>query len=127
MARVMLVCRAETPVAEIARGMTYARYRSVLVLSADGRTMGVVSGLDFLGAIQDPALLQAPAEKVMHPALTTTPEASLKEAADLMIEHHHHRLIVLDPEHPQAVPLGIISSVDIVAEMAQPGSVWQKS
>ena len=127
MARVMLVCRAETPVSEIARGLTYAGYRSVLVLSADGRALGVVSGLDFLDAAQNPNTLHAPAEKVMHPALTILPGASLREAADMMIEHHHHRLIVLDPERPQATPLGIISSVDIVAEMAQPGSVWQSS
>jgi len=127
MARVMLVCRAETPVSEIARGLTYAGYRSVLVLNADGRAVGVVSGLDFLDAVQHPNLLHVPAEKVMHPALTILPSASLREAADLMIEHHHHRLIVLDPERPQATPLGIISSMDIVAEMAQPGSVWQKT
>ena len=127
MARVMLVCRADTPVAEIARGLTYAGYRSVMVLSADGRPMGVVSGLDFLDAVQDPAKLQSTAEQVMHPALTIVPEASLREAADAMIEHHHHRLIVLDPERPQGMPIGIVSSVDIVAEMAQPGSVWQKA
>jgi len=125
MSRVMLVCRADTSVSDIARALTYARYRSVLVLNADGRAMGVVSGLDFLDAVLDSSKLQTPAEKVMHPALTILPGASLREAADMMIEHHHHRLIVLDPDRPQAMPLGIISSVDIVAEMAQPGSVWQ--
>jgi CBS domain-containing protein len=41
-----------------------------------------------------------------------------------MIENHHHRLVVVDPEHPQSMPLGVISSYDIVNEMAQPGSVW---
>jgi len=126
MSRVMLVCRREAPVREIARGLNYAGYRSVLVLNADGRSMGVVSGLDFLDAVQDPSKLEATAEQVMHPALTILPDASLREAADAMIDHHHHRLIVLYPDYPQAVPVGIISSVDIVAEMAMPGSVWQK-
>jgi hypothetical protein len=32
---------------------------------------------------------------------------------------------VVDPEHPESIPLGVISSFDIVAQMAQPGSVWQ--
>jgi hypothetical protein len=44
----------------------------------------------------------------------------------MMIENHHHRLVVVDPEQPDAMPLGIISSFDIVAEMAHPESVWQK-
>jgi CBS domain-containing protein len=61
----------------------------------------------------------------MHEALTIHPGASLREAADKMIEHHHHRLIVVDPNQEHGIPLGAISSFDIVAEMAQPGSVWQ--
>jgi len=64
---------------------------------------------------------------VMHPALTIHMTASLREAANQMIEHHHHRLIVVDPDQPDAVPLGIISSFDIVAEMSRPGSVWQQA
>jgi CBS domain-containing protein len=61
----------------------------------------------------------------MHPALTIGPDASLREAADRMIEHHYHRLVVVDSSHPEAVPLGVLSSYDIVNEMARPGSVWQ--
>jgi CBS domain-containing protein len=49
----------------------------------------------------------------------------LREAADLMIQKHHHRLIVVDEEDPDAFPLGVISSFDIVAEMARAGSIWQ--
>jgi len=33
---------------------------------------------------------------------------------------------VVDPDQPDAMPLGIISSFDIVAEMSRPGSVWQR-
>jgi CBS domain-containing protein len=62
---------------------------------------------------------------VMHNPLTIDIHASLREAADLMIQHHHHRVIVVDEKDPGSFPLGIVSSFDIVAEMARPGSVWQ--
>jgi CBS domain-containing protein len=62
---------------------------------------------------------------IMHPALTIDIHAPLREAADVMIQNHHHRLVVIDRDNPQAFPLGIISSFDIVAEMARPGSIWQ--
>jgi hypothetical protein len=42
-----------------------------------------------------------------------------------MIKEHHHRLIVIDEADPDAFPLGVISSFDIVAQMARPGSIWQ--
>jgi CBS domain-containing protein len=57
--------------------------------------------------------------------MTININASLREAADLMIQKHHHRLIVIDDDDPDAFPLGVISSFDIVAEMARPGSIWQ--
>jgi CBS domain-containing protein len=63
---------------------------------------------------------------IMHPPLTIDIHARLREAADVMIQNHYHRLVVIDHEDPQAFPLGIISSFDIVAEMAKPGSIWQK-
>ncbi len=42
-----------------------------------------------------------------------------------MIQNHHHRVLVVDQKDPGSFPLGIVSSFDIVAEMAKPGSVWQ--
>jgi predicted transcriptional regulator len=63
---------------------------------------------------------------VMNRRLTTIDiNASLQEAANLMIQNHRHRVIVVDTNDPESFPLGIISSFDIVAEMARPGSVWQ--
>ncbi len=62
----------------------------------------------------------------MHPPLTIDIHAPLQMAANLMIQKHHHRLVVIDQDDPEAFPLGIISSIDIVAEMAKPDSIWQK-
>jgi len=63
---------------------------------------------------------------VMHPALTIDIHASLRKAADKMIQNHYHRLVVVDDQDPDAFPLGAISTFDIVAEMARPDSIWQK-
>src|SRR3990172_2756194 len=51
MSHAILVCREETPVREVARTMTEARYRSVLVLDRDGPPPGVVSGWDLLACL----------------------------------------------------------------------------
>lgn len=127
MSDAMLVCRDKTPVVAAARSMTDAHYRSVLVVNSAGKPLGVVSGADLLEACEEVDCSALTVSQVMHPALTIHMNASLREAADLMIQHHHHRLVVVDPAQPDAIPLGVISSVDIVAEMARPGSVWQAS
>ena len=121
-----LVCRDKTPVASAARSMTSAGWRSVLVVDATGKPQGVVSGLDLLAFCEADDCLGKTVAEIMHPALTIQMGASLREAADLMIENHHHRLLVVDPQQPDSMPLGIISSFDVVSEMARPDSVWQK-
>jgi CBS domain-containing protein len=126
MSDAILVCRGKTPVASAARAMTSARWRSVLVVDAKGKVLGVVSGHDLLKFVGTAVDEKAIVRDVMHPALTIDIGASLREAADKMIQNHHHRLVVVDKENPDAFPLGVISSFDIVAEMARPDSVWQK-
>ena len=125
MSDAMLVCRDRTPVTAAARAMTEAGYRSVLVVNAKGKPLGVVGGLDLLAFCEEAECKDVIVADVMHPALTIHMSASLREAADKMIKRHHHRLVVVDPDDAESMPLGIISSFDIVAEMARPGSVWQ--
>lgn len=126
MSDAILVCRNKTPLLSAARTMTQAGWRSVLVVDAKGKVLGVVSGKDLMPFVEngmDPKLV---VQDVMHPALTIDINASLREAADMMIQNHYHRLVVVDKQDPTAFPLGVISSYDIVAEMANPASVWQK-
>jgi CBS domain-containing protein len=126
MSRAILVCREETPLCSVARAMTDAQFRSVLVVDAMGRPLGVVSGFDMLAYCGEDGCAEATAGQAMHEMLTIRPDASLREAADMMIQHHHHRLVVVDPEENEAMPVGMISTFDIVFEMAHPSSVWQQ-
>jgi CBS domain-containing protein len=106
--------------------MTQAGWRSVLVVDAKGTPMGVVSGKDLLPYVVNGVDEKLTVRDIMHPALTIDIHAPLREAANLMIQKHNHRLVVIDQDDPQAFPLGVISSFDIVAEMAKPDSIWQK-
>jgi CBS domain-containing protein len=124
MSRGLVVCRADTTLGEAARAMTERRSRSVVVVDPYGKPLGVITGLDLLPFVPG-GHADRPVTDVMHPPLTIGPKASLAEAADLMLRHHVHRLVVTDPGHPDGMPLGLISTSDIVVEMAAPGSVWQ--
>jgi len=126
MSDAILVCRDKTPITSAARTMTQAGWRSVLVVDDKGKPEGVVSGKDLLPYVVNGVDEKLTVRDIMHPALTIDIHDHLRDAADLMIQKHHHRLVVIDRDDPQAFPLGIISSFDIVAEMAKPDSIWQK-
>jgi CBS domain-containing protein len=124
MSKPILTCREEVRASDIARTMTEMHSRSVLVVDASGRPTGVVTKFDLLACCIATEGESPTAADIMNPPVTIHPTASLREAADTMIAHHYHRLVVVDPEQPEAFPVGIISSYDIVSEMARPGSVW---
>jgi CBS domain-containing protein len=119
MSRGLVVCRDDTTVTQAARAMTDRRSRSVVVVAADGRPLGVVTGVDLLQGAAEDAVAQ-----LMRPPLTIVASATLREAADVMLERLVHRLLVVDPKAPDAMPVGLVSTADVVAEMAAPGSVW---
>ena len=106
MSDAMLVCREKTPITAAARAMTSAGWRSVLVVDGTGKPIGVISGLDMLAACDMEDCADKTVTEVMHPALTITMDATLQEAAHMMIENHHHRLVVIDPKDPELNPIG---------------------
>lgn len=126
MSDTFLVCRDKTPIISAARTMTQAGWRSVVVVDSKGKPLGVVSGSDLLHYAGTTVDEELTVTGVMHrDFITIDINASLQQAANLMIQNHHHRVIVIDTNDPQSFPLGVISSFDIVAEMAKPGSIWQ--
>ena len=127
MSDTFLVCREDNSVLSAARTMTQSGWRSIIVVNARGKLQGVITGRDLVplaGGTIDPDLKVS---QLMNKDLITTDiNSSLQEAADIMIRNHCHRVIVVDKNDPDSFPLGVVSSFDIVAAMARPGSVWQR-
>jgi predicted transcriptional regulator len=127
MSDTFLVCREDNTVLSAARIMTQSGWRSIVVVDARGRLQGVITGRDLVplaGTTVDETLRVS---ALMNRNLITTDiHSTLQEAADIMIQHHCHRVIVVDQNDPDSFPLGVISSFDIVAAMARPGSIWQR-
>jgi CBS domain-containing protein len=127
MSRTFLVCRDNNTVVSAARTMSQAGWRSIVVVNASGKLQGILTGHSLVhlagNGIDESLGIQ---EFFNRDILTVGSNASLQEAADLMIQNHRHRVVVLDASDPDSFPLGVISSFDIVAEMARPQSIWQR-
>lgn len=127
MSGTFLVCRESTPVLSAARTMTQAGWRSILVVNSRGKLRGILTGRDLLRLAGHPVEETMLVGQLINRSLLTTDiHSSLQEAADLMIQNHRHRLVVVDKDDPEGFPLGVISSMDIVAAMARPDSIWQR-
>jgi len=127
MSYTFLVCQENTSILTAARTMTQAGWRSIIVVNSKGKLRGILTGRDLLrlaGHHIDENMVVG--QLINRKLLTIDIHSSLQQAADLMIQNHRHRVIVVNQEDPESFPLGVISSMDIVAAMARPNSIWQR-
>jgi CBS domain-containing protein len=124
MSHAIVTCLQGTSLPSAARAMTERRSRSIVVTDENGQTVGILTGNDLLSLYEPQSRAQTVADLMSVP-ITCSPDLPLRKAADLMISEEVHRLVVVDARPSHGAPLGIISSSDVVTEMASATSAWQ--
>jgi len=149
MNRTPLVIPQEMSLRTAAHLLTQAQVSGAPVVDAEGRLVGVLSATDFVHLAEDGEHLarchphaaaefcaegQLDDEKV-HPEetvsalmtadpVTVPPELGIGALAQMMLDAHIHRLIVVDSDNR---PNGVVASTDILAAVAQAARVRQTS
>jgi CBS domain-containing protein len=127
MSYAIVTCLPETPLGSAARAMVERHSRSIIVVDETGRAVGAITGHDVLSLYEPTEARETVAELMEAPLITAAPDLPLTEAANLMLGIEVHRLVVVDPERDDGAPIGIVSTSDIVAEMAGDRSAWQRT
>jgi len=115
----ILTCSPSAPLRTVAKMMATHRVHAIVVFGHQDTLLpwGVVSDLDLVGALDSGANAGAIAAS---PVVTVTPDDTLISAAQLMREHSTaHLIVVADAASP--IPIGVLSSLDIVRAVADEG------
>jgi CBS domain-containing protein len=120
-----IVLRADDPIQHAARVLEEHEISGAPVVDGSGGLVGVLSQTDLLHARATPHLWDRWAalhvRNLMHaPVLTADAFMSVDEAAQLMEQHHVHRLVVVGDD--QSTPIGVLSTTDIVRAMVGEGA-----
>ena len=118
----VIFCKPDTPLQEVVRVLADTEIHAIMVAEREGRPpVGVVSHTDAIGHCEDD-LSTIRADEVMSTTVITIPEdATVKAAAQKLLDGHIHRLLVVDED---GRPLGILSTTDIIREMRGTRWVW---
>ena len=115
-------CKSDTPLSEVVRILSDTDIHALVVTGDLGEVAGIVSHMDIIKH-HDEDLTQLTASQVMtSKVITVTPEAKVTEAIDVMVKNRIHRLVVSEAEGDKLLPVGVLSTTDIVREMR--GSKW---
>lgn len=120
--RGVVVCSPSTALVEVIRVMADISIHAVVVVEVEGAPpVGAVCHMDAIAHYgEDLTAIQA--REVMTADVVTIPEeASLKQAAQQMVESRIHRLVVVSEagEH-----LGVLSTTDVIRAMRGDRWTW---
>ena len=104
-----LLCDAATPLAEAAAQMHARGVGSVIVTSAQGRPLGIVTSHDLVGALADGAGARPVAERMTPEPLALPAHALAYEAALAMLARRIRHVLVMD----EGRVIGVVSERDL--------------
>jgi len=118
-----VVVRSDAPLADAAKLMEGRHVSGLPVVDGAGTLVGVISQTDLLRARATEYLwANWSGLQVRHlmttPAITVHGSTPLALAARRMERHHVHRLVVVS-DQDDALPIGILSTSDLVRAMSQ--------
>src|SRR5262245_31900725 len=118
MTRAIIPIAADLPLVKVAQVFRTNEISAAPVVDAEGSCIGVLSATDCLKYLAE-SMSRSPEDVVARDYMTSAiqsiaPEASILLAARIMCVEHLHRLFVLDS---RGKPVGVISSMDIVAAL----------
>lgn len=123
MVRSVVTMTEDAPIAQAVRVMTQRGIKRLPVVDRDGRLIGVVSRVDVLRALAQPAVGEAPQPEVQPGRqiqvrgvmVTDVPkvhvDAGLNKVVDLLVNSAERRIVVVDTE---GRVLGIITDGDLI-------------
>lgn len=118
MSRALVTVTMEAPLEEILQTMLENRVSAVIVLAPNGEFMGIISKTDIVDALRKyrQEVFSKTAEDLLCPKpYTIEGNATVREAAQRMLAHGVHRLLVISPSSiGKYVPVGVISATDIL-------------
>jgi CBS domain-containing protein len=122
MAKEAIVVTADASLTEAARILDEYDISGLPVVGEGGELVGVISQTDLVHARATEWLwANWTGLKVRHlmssPALTIGRSATLESVASKMEQHHVHRLVVVADDDP-ILPIGVISTSDVVRALA---------
>ena len=112
----VIACHPNTAVTEVVRVLADTEVHAIVVTSPDGDLTGIISHMDVIPHYGQPLEGKTAAD-------TASLDSTVTEAMKLMVEKHIHRVVVTEAgPNGIHVPVGVLSTTDIVREMR--GSRW---
>ncbi len=114
-------CTSDAPLIDVVTKMVEHDISCVVVTDSDGCLAGIITRRDVLrGYLASDEWQHLPVGDYMtRNVVTVTPQDLLATVANLLLDHHIHRVVVVREEHGRPKPLAVVSDTDLIYHMVK--------
>jgi len=107
--------------ADAIRHMVDEDVSALVITDEQGYLAGILSRTDVIrAAIQHPDWAERLVEEYMNAEVVTVPiQTSLRDVAEILLDHRIHRIVVVREEDGKKQPLSVIAAADIIYHLAK--------
>jgi DeoR family transcriptional regulator, catabolite repression regulator len=112
-------CHPDTPLVEAVKKMVTEDVSCIVVIDHDGYLAGIITRNDVVhGYLENDDWQSVPVGQCMtESVVTVAPEDLLGTVANLLLEHHIHRVVVVREENGKPKPVAVVSDTDLIYHM----------
>ncbi len=125
MHRGAITCSPSTSLDEAVRILGDSDITALVVVGNAGELLGILSHTDVLRHYGE-TLAERKVGEIMSPgAVMVEPDTPIEAAVAIMLNSHFHRLVVTTPSPNGPIPVGILSSTDIIRHLRGARWAWR--
>ena len=112
-------CFPDTPLVEAVTKMVDHDISCLVVTDSDGYLAGIITRNDVLrGYLASDEWQRLPVGDYMtRDVIAVAPEDLLRDVANLLLDHHIHRVVVVREESGKPKPVAVVSATDLIYHM----------
>lgn len=120
----VIACSPETAMSEVVRIVNDTSVHAIVVIDGQGQPVGVVTHMDIIRLYgQDLSRYQAK-DVMSGPVIAIETHQPAELGAELMQAHGVERLLVVETEEGTEIPVGMVSTTDLVKDMRGARWIW---
>ena len=120
MTRGVVTVPLDASATDITKTMAENDVSAIIAVDDNGEAFGMISEMDVLKEMRGKNWKIETVEDLMASSVETVkPSTTVRDAADIMVKKHIHRLIVMSEDNVGASnrPIGVLSANDIIREL----------
>jgi len=120
----VITCAPDLLIQEVVRVVADTDVHAIIVVKPSGAVEGIISHMDLL-RLYGKDLTQYKASDIMtSDVIDVSPEAPVADAVKILLDKKIHRLLVTEETEQGKVPVGVLSTTDIIRDMRGERWAW---